>query len=108
MITLRAAQARESPDQVEARRMAARESARKYRERNRQFLAKKAKNRRTVLKNRKERAAATERRRVEQERLAELASLPKVVSQARAVVWIDGDTDDEGGEGSDDGSDDAA
>ncbi|KAJ7896184.1 hypothetical protein B0H13DRAFT_1885265 [Mycena leptocephala] len=104
--TLRATQARESPDQVEARRLAARESARNIVSAI-GVPGQESQKRRTMLKGRKERAVGGKGH-VERERLAELASLPKVVSQARAAVCIDEHTDDEGGEDSDDGSDDAA
>ncbi|KAJ7601670.1 hypothetical protein DFH06DRAFT_1352329 [Mycena polygramma] len=94
MAVLRAVQAQDAPNVVEAWKHAARESARQYRERNRDFLARKARSRRTVLKGRKERAATAERRRVDRERRAELAALPKVVPHTRRSS-IDPTSDEE-------------
>ncbi|KAJ6461986.1 hypothetical protein C8R47DRAFT_1225619 [Mycena vitilis] len=84
MATLRAAQALEPTEAVEARKVAARESARQYRERNREFLARKARSRRAVLKARKDRAAAVERRRLDRQSQVELAALPKAIPQIRS------------------------
>ncbi|KAJ7620523.1 hypothetical protein DFH06DRAFT_1341648 [Mycena polygramma] len=64
MSTLRAQQALDAPEIVEARRLAAREASRKYRDGHRDVLALKAKARRAADKSAQERAnTALERRR---------------------------------------------
>ncbi|KAJ6487490.1 hypothetical protein C8R47DRAFT_1216259 [Mycena vitilis] len=97
MTTLRAARALEPSAAVEVRNVAARESARQYRERNREFLARKARNRRVVLKGRKERAATAERRRLDRQSQAELAALPKAIPGHRTTEDFTGDLEGEDG-----------
>ncbi|KAJ6479767.1 hypothetical protein C8R45DRAFT_1101211 [Mycena sanguinolenta] len=85
---------------VTARRLAARKSAQKYRDRNREYLATRARQRRAMTKSRKDSAALAECLRLSLSLKAEAAALPKgyTYSEARALKLLP--KDDIKGDGS--------
>ncbi|KAJ7118697.1 hypothetical protein C8R43DRAFT_1137240 [Mycena crocata] len=94
MALLRASRLQDAPELIEARRAAARDAARRYREKNRDTLAQKSQERRNELKIAKRRAEAKERRQRELAARRSVQGLPLAVpssysARERAVAIAD-------------------